>query len=1051
MELADAAANIGEQSEPGEAGDSPEFFDAPDGSSLRMQSPVDPETYTPSTLRSYLKQRGRLPVEECIRLMLALTAALSHLHRHKLVHRDVKPSNVIFVYGIPKLADVGLVARSDEARSLVGTDGYIPPEGPGMVQADIYSLGKVLYEAAIGKDRLRFPEPLSNVEANVELAELNQVILKACDSDPKRRYASADEMREDLLVLQSGKSVRRLRHLERRVSQLTKLATVAGVLILLATAGGLLQRRQARELARVADESRRNLMRVHINQGLRALEEGEYLSALPWFVEALKATRTPEEAWPHQRRIEAVLRQSPGIVALGLHGASVNSAEFSPDGRLIATTSDDGTARIWDAATAEPVTPPLAHDKPVNEARFSADGRRIVTAGSDGTARVWEIVTGKLLVHLRAHSKELWQASFSPDGRLILTASEDGSARVWDAQTGAGLGSMIHEKAVNHAAFSPDGQWVVTASDDGTARLWRTDGTAAGFVLRHANQVRWAAFSPDGRKVVSAGDDGTVHLWHTATGLPLLEPIAAAPQVYYAVFSPDGNRLLACGGHIYNYWGEARIWDVATGRPLSAPMRHSARIKHASFSPDGRRLATASHDGTVRLWSADSGTPIGPPIRHHQAVWSAVFSAGGNHLLTAGRSPAWRLWNVRIDEWNKPEAFAHTAIPDWDRRYFSFDGSQVLIRPRTNSVQVWTVSPPAPGGPLLAHPQSVLTAQVSPDGRRVVTACSDGKVRLWDAATGELTAPPIPHADEVRSVAFSPDGSWIASAGFDRTVRLWNAATGAERIPPLRHKYPVWFVEFCSGNELLVTCSTPFIQNYLVAGASYLHVWNLRSGRPVTPALGHGWRLTQPAISPDGHRVIVGCVNALNASGDAHVWDTRTGREICPPLKHSAGVTWVAISPNGRHVATASEKAARIWDANSGEPVGAPMMHQHHVYSACFSPDGDRLLTTSQDHTARLWDVTTGDPLGPALRHPEPVTWACFSPDGQTLLTSAGHNRVARLWRCPTNGPAIDRLELISRVLSGTTIDAASGPITLTPQQLQQAFRQSRASSLSGR
>ena len=110
------------------------------------KSALQPDTYTPRNLRSELLIRGRLPVDECVRLGLALTTALEHLHRHGLVHRDIKPSNIIFVKGIPKLADIGLVAQAEASMSFVGTEGYLPPEGPGTVQADLFSLGKVLYE-----------------------------------------------------------------------------------------------------------------------------------------------------------------------------------------------------------------------------------------------------------------------------------------------------------------------------------------------------------------------------------------------------------------------------------------------------------------------------------------------------------------------------------------------------------------------------------------------------------------------------------------------------------------------------------------------------------------------------------------------------------------------------------------------------------------------------------------------------------------------------------------------------------------------------------------
>lgn len=193
-------------------------------------------TYVPRTLRSDLKHHGRLPVAECVRIGLSLASALSHLHENRLVHRDVKPSNIIFVGGAPKLADIGLVADLGEARSFVGTEGFIPPEGPGTPQADLYSLGKVLYELSTGKDRHDFPELPDNLRELPDqdvLIELNAVLVRACATDPRQRYQSAEELHADLALLQRGESVKRKRVLEHRFGILRKIAVVAVVLALL--------------------------------------------------------------------------------------------------------------------------------------------------------------------------------------------------------------------------------------------------------------------------------------------------------------------------------------------------------------------------------------------------------------------------------------------------------------------------------------------------------------------------------------------------------------------------------------------------------------------------------------------------------------------------------------------------------------------------------------------------------------------------------------------------------------------------------------------------
>ncbi len=200
---------------------------------------LHPQNYAPHTLRSELQTRGHVPPAECVAVGLKLAAALEHLHANGLVHRDIKPSNIIFVNGEPKLADIGLVTAIDEAHSLVGTVGYIPPEGPGTPQADLYSLGKVLYEIAFGKDRQDFPQLPPDLQSHPDYAallELNEVILKACESDPRRRYANAAALSKDLDLLQRGHSVKRHRLWQRRRGAIKRLGLAAAVLALLAIA-----------------------------------------------------------------------------------------------------------------------------------------------------------------------------------------------------------------------------------------------------------------------------------------------------------------------------------------------------------------------------------------------------------------------------------------------------------------------------------------------------------------------------------------------------------------------------------------------------------------------------------------------------------------------------------------------------------------------------------------------------------------------------------------------------------------------------------------------
>jgi serine/threonine protein kinase len=170
---------------------------------------IQPERYVPRTLAYDLTKRRRLPIGECVRNGAAIASALGFLHRHALIHRDIKPSNIIFVNGFPKLADIGLVAAISEPRSHIGTEGFIPPEGSGTPQADIYSLGKILYQMSTGKDRNDYPElpaDLGHSAEDRDLLGFNKIVIKACRTRPVRRFRSAEELLTALLSFQFGTS-----------------------------------------------------------------------------------------------------------------------------------------------------------------------------------------------------------------------------------------------------------------------------------------------------------------------------------------------------------------------------------------------------------------------------------------------------------------------------------------------------------------------------------------------------------------------------------------------------------------------------------------------------------------------------------------------------------------------------------------------------------------------------------------------------------------------------------------------------------------------------
>ena len=209
---------------------------------VRSGQNINPEKYQPRTLAQDMAERKRLPIGECIRLGATIASALGFLHRHGLIHRDIKPANIIFVNGFPKLADTGLVAEISGPGSYVGTEGFIAPEGPGTRQADIYSLGKVLYEISTGRDRNEYPELPARLEDNREgrdLVQFNKIVVKACRTNPGQRYESADELMTALLTFQF---CRFNPHKAKIHSRLTKLIAVGGICVAIGVCGILLWR-----------------------------------------------------------------------------------------------------------------------------------------------------------------------------------------------------------------------------------------------------------------------------------------------------------------------------------------------------------------------------------------------------------------------------------------------------------------------------------------------------------------------------------------------------------------------------------------------------------------------------------------------------------------------------------------------------------------------------------------------------------------------------------------------------------------------------------------
>ena len=954
-------------------------------------------------------------------LVAQVAEALSAAHSVGVLHRDVKPANVLVQPdrdGRPqiRLTDFGIGHVTDhdrlgaagitvlgmthlgEARSSAGTRLYQAPEllegRAPTIQADVYALGVLLFQLEVG-DLARSLS--AGWEREIEDPLVTEDIAEAVDGIPSRRPNAqqlADRLRSLEERRQTRDETRRLRAeaaasreaLARGRRRRRIVLTVSVALLVVATAMGLLARSASEEARRARDTA-------------RAAVAGEWLDRDPTYaalalLEVEDPARTPR-AIPRARELlgrRLAWREFRGDVGL------VSDVGFDPQGDWLVTGEiGDSTARIWPLRGSRGPTVLRGHSQ---WARIfvSPDGHQILTASVDSTARVWDVTGRRGPMVLRGHRDRLWGGGFSPDGQRVVTASADGTARIWnlnDVKSPVVLEG--HEGWVIFAQFSPDGRRIVTASQDGTARIWSVDGLVDPVVLRgHDSWIFNSVFIDQGRRILTSSRDGTVREW-TSDGILLGARLQTEGPLYSTYVSDDEAWRITHSAH-----GAAYVWNADPGVQPRV-IRGSEGRTVAAMSPNGAHFAVGFSDGSIHLSSTHPRGSGGPSsfAGHGGAIMALRFSQDGRWLASVSADSTTRLWPVE-----QPNAYRFADQTSLVRSLaFVPGGRGVVAGSADGTVRVLSLEQGTELRVPVQHESEIGTVAVSANGRIFASGSNDDTIGLW-STDGRFLTRLVGHGDSLMQLAFDPQGDSLITASWEGTILRWPLHLADRRPDSLAQVVPETVLDELGYLRSVSIAFDPLTIVILTeTGEIRAFLWSetARTDQVLDITLPGESHNMIAALEP-----ISGTIYSGRVDGSLAAWSLdRTGTEAPTLLHHepahAARVSALAAGcAGGKLVSGSWDGTARAWDADL-RAVSTPLeLSNAKVTSVACDSDSDLVVVGASSGSIQTWHLDEPDPFTVLTTR----TQACLAPDFRQTVLGETEEVAHQTWRRCESQPA---------------------------------------------